>query len=58
MTRRGAVGSRAWLLDRDALREVTRLIDVAAAANGNVVREQLERYARGETLANQVTGEY
>ena len=30
-------------LDRDALREVARLIDVAAAADGDVVREQLQR---------------
>src|SRR6188768_3396327 len=31
------------LLDRHTLREVSRLIDVAAAAICNVVREQLER---------------
>src|SRR3954447_23356372 len=32
------------LLDRNALREVAWLIDVAAAADGDVVREQLQRH--------------
>src|SRR2546425_1772811 len=35
--------SRISLFDRDALREVPRLVDVAAAAHGDVVREKLER---------------
>ena len=34
---------RADLFDRDALGEIARLIDVAAAAHGDVVREQLQR---------------
>src|SRR5262249_28426766 len=35
------------LFDRDALREIARLIDVAATADGNVIREQLERQDHG-----------
>ena len=34
----------ARLLDRHALREIPRLIDVAAAAHGDVIREQLQRH--------------
>ena len=32
------------LLHRDALRQIARLIDVAAAAHGDVVRQQLQRH--------------
>src|SRR3954453_17785656 len=35
--------TRAMLLDGYALREISRLVDVAAAADGNVIRKQLER---------------
>ena len=36
-------GVNRSLFDRDALGEVARLIDVAAAAHGDVIREQLQR---------------
>ena len=36
--------ARERLLDRDALRQVPRLIDVAAAPDRDVVREQLQRH--------------
>jgi len=32
-----------WLLDGDRFGQVARLVDVAAAADGDVIREQLER---------------
>ena len=39
-------------LDRDALGEVARLVDVAAAADGDVVREQLQRDRRSRIGAS------
>lgn len=42
MSLRGGIAGLG-LLDRDAFREVSRLIHIATAAHGDVVREQLQR---------------